>query len=130
MLILRAGDGMSLLNFRRLVPAPGLAVEKVTNSDVIETYHQVLHSLLVAYQEVIGGDPVDAITVVQTKVGEWMISTTKSKKFRKFQAPTLNEIYLNAFDAMGTEVAQDIGIRKEYDEAYSNLNTELDHAGS
>lgn len=99
--------------------APSMTVDPVPNSDVIETYHQVLHSLLVAYQEVIGGDPVDAITVVQTKVGEWMISTTKSKKFRKFQAPTLNGIYLNAFDAMGTEVAQDIGIRKEYDEAYS-----------
>lgn len=113
--------------FKPLTPtvAPGLKFERVPGTQVIKVLNQVAYALQIAYLNEKGGFPTVAISVVMSKIGAWMAMTNATNRMREFKLPTDNETWIKAYETMGTEIAEDLGILEEYEKVFGNLDTEV-----
>lgn len=118
------GEKMNPFKFKGPRQAPQLIPERVSNEEVIETYNRILNALMRAYQGLTGGDPSDTIQTIQLKAGEWLAKVGENNGIQKFMSKSLNGVYLKTFETMGPEVAESLGILKEYESEYSGLMKE------
>lgn len=112
--------------FSKLKQAFSGPPETVSSEEVIVGYTRVLYSLFMASQEKKNEDPTRTISNVMALSGAWMVKTTQSPEFSsRFAAQTTNQVYLNAIEQMGIDLADDLEILEEYEEIHHTFPDHL-----